>query len=47
MKLAVVVVLISFFDMFFFKFRYLQSAGLVMKDCKPVLLGVLPQPMFF
>jgi hypothetical protein len=43
----VVVVLISFFNMFFVKFRFLQPAGLVMKDCKPVLLGVLPQPMFF
>jgi hypothetical protein len=29
------------------KFRFLQSAGFVMKDCKPMLLGVLPQPMFF
>jgi hypothetical protein len=38
---------ISFFDMFFVKFRFLQPAGLVMTDCKPALLGVLPQLMFF
>jgi hypothetical protein len=36
------VVLISFFDMFFVKFRFLQPAGLVMVNCKPTLLGVLP-----
>jgi hypothetical protein len=40
-------VLISFFDMFFVKFLFLQPAGLVMTDCKLALLGVLPQPMFF
>jgi hypothetical protein len=40
-------VLISFFDMFFVKFRFLEPTGLVMSDCKPALLGVLPQPMFF
>jgi hypothetical protein len=39
--------LISFFDMFFVKFRFLQPTGLVMTDCKPVLLGVLPQLMMF
>jgi hypothetical protein len=37
----------TFFHMFFVKFRFLQPAGLVMMDCKPTLLGVLPQPMFF
>jgi hypothetical protein len=40
-------VLISFFDLFFTKFWFLQPAGLVITDCKSVLLGVLPQPMFF
>jgi hypothetical protein len=40
-------ILISFFDLFFIMFRFLQPAGLVMTDCKPALLGVLPQPMFF
>jgi hypothetical protein len=39
--------LISFFDLFFVKFRFLQPASLVMTDCKLALLGVLPQPMFF
>jgi hypothetical protein len=41
------VILIPFFDLFFVKFRFLQPAGLVMTDCKPVLLRVLPQSMFF
>jgi hypothetical protein len=41
------VVLISFFDLFFVKFRFLQPAGLVMMVCNPALLGVLPQPIFF
>jgi hypothetical protein len=40
-------VLISFFDLFFIKFPFLQPAGLVMMVCNPALLGVLPQPMFF
>jgi hypothetical protein len=40
-------VLITFFDLFFVKFRFLQPTGVVMTDCKPALLGVLPQPMFF
>jgi hypothetical protein len=43
----VVAILISFFDLFFVKFQLFQPVGLVMKDCKPVLLGVLPQLMFF
>jgi hypothetical protein len=40
-------VLISFFDLFFVKFWFLQPPSLVMTDCKPALLGVLPEPMFF
>jgi hypothetical protein len=40
-------VLISFFDLFFVKFWFLQPTGLVMTDCKPALLGVLPQLVFF
>jgi hypothetical protein len=40
-------VLITFFDLFFVKFRFLQSTGVVTTDCKPALLGALPQPMFF
>jgi hypothetical protein len=39
--------LISFFNLFFVKFQFLQPDGLVMTDYKLVLLGVLPQPMFF
>jgi hypothetical protein len=39
--------LISFFDLFFVKFWFLQPTGLVMTDCKPALLGVLPQLVFF
>jgi hypothetical protein len=40
-------VLITFFALFFVKFRFLKPTGVVMTDCKPALLGVLPQPMFF
>jgi hypothetical protein len=40
-------VLITFFDLFFVKFLVLQPTGVVMTDCKPALLEVLPQPMFF
>ena len=35
------------FDLFCDKIRFLQPSILVLKDCKPVLLGVFPQPMFF
>ena len=34
-------------DLFGDKIRFLQPSILVVKDCKPVLLGVFPQPMFF
>ena len=37
----------SSFDIFCDKIRFLQPSVLVVKDCKPVLLGVFPQPMFF
>jgi hypothetical protein len=39
--------LTSFFDLFFVKFWFLRPAGLVMTDCKPALLEMLPQSMFF
>jgi hypothetical protein len=39
--------LISFFDLFFVKFWFLQPASLVMTVWKSALLGVLPQLMFF
>jgi hypothetical protein len=35
------------FDLFFDKIWFLQPSVLVVKDCKPALLGVFPQPMFF
>ena len=37
----------SSLDLFCDKIRFLQPSVLVVKDCKPVLLGVFPQPMFF
>ena len=37
----------SSFDFFRDKIRFVQPTVLVVKDCKPVLLGVFPQPMFF
>ena len=37
----------SSFDMFCDKIRFLQPSVSVVKDCKPVLLGVFSQPMFF
>ena len=37
----------SSFDLVGDKIRFLQPSVLVVKDCKPVLLGVFPQPMFF
>ena len=37
----------SSFDVFCDKIRFLQSSISVVKDCKPVLLGVFSQPMFF
>ena len=35
------------FDLFCDKIRFLQLSISVVKDCKPVLLRVFPQPMFF
>ena len=43
----VVAISTSSFDLFCDKIRFLQPSILVVKDCKPVLLGVFPQPMFF
>jgi hypothetical protein len=43
----VLATLISFFVLFFVKIWVLQPSILATKDCKPALLGVLPQPMFF
>ena len=37
----------SSLDIFCVKIWFLQPSVLVVKDCKPVLLGVFPQPMFF
>ena len=37
----------SSFDFFCVKIRFLQPSVLMVKDCKPILLGVFPQPMFF
>ena len=37
----------SSFDIFCDKIRFLQPSVLVAKNCKPVLFGVFPQPMFF
>ena len=37
----------SSFDFFCVKIRFLQPSVLMVNDCKPVLLGVFPQPMFF
>ena len=37
----------SSFNLFGDKIQFLQPSVLMMKDCKPVLLGVFPQPMFF
>ena len=37
----------SSFDLFGDTIRFLQPSILVVNDCKPVLLGVFPQPMFF
>ena len=37
----------SSFDLVGDKIRFLQPSVLVVKDCKPVLLGVFPKPMFF
>ena len=37
----------SSFDIFCDKIRFLQPSVLMVKDCKPILLGVFPQPMFF
>ena len=37
----------SSFDLFCDKIWFLQPSVLVVKDCKPVLLGVFPQPIFF
>ena len=37
----------SSLDLFCDKIRFLQPSVLVVKDCKPVLLGVFPQPRFF
>ena len=37
----------SSFDIFCDKIRFLQPSVLVVNDCKSVLLGVFPQPMFF
>ena len=34
-------------DIFCVKIRFLQPSVLVVKDCKPVLPGVFPQPIFF
>ena len=34
-------------DLFCDKIRFLQPSVLVVKDCKPVLLGVFLRPMFF
>jgi hypothetical protein len=35
------------FNLFFVKFRFIQPDGLVMKDFKPALLGVLPRRCSF
>ena len=35
----------SSFDLFCDKIRFLQPSVSVVKDCKPVLLGVFPQPI--
>ena len=43
----VVVTSTSSFDLFCDKIRFLQPSISVVKDCKPVLLGVSPQPMLF
>ena len=37
----------SSFDVFCDKIRFLQPSVSVVKDCKPVLLGVFSQPIFF
>jgi len=37
----------SSFDLFCDKIRFLQPSVSVVKDCKPVLLGVFLRPMFF
>ena len=37
----------SSFDIFCDKIRFLQPSVLMMKNCKHVLLGVFPRPMFF
>lgn len=38
-------ILISFLDVFCSMAQFLQPSGLVAKDCKPALHGVMPQPM--
>ena len=43
----VVAISTSSFDLFGDKIRFLQPSVSEVKDCKPVLLGVFPQPMFF
>ena len=43
----VVATLTSSFDIFCDKIRFLQLSVLVVNDCKPMLLGVFLQPMFF
>ena len=43
----VVAISTSSFDLFGYKIWFLRPSILVVKDCKPVLLEVFPQPMFF
>ena len=43
----VVATLTSSFDIFCDKIRFLQPSVLVVNYCKPLLLEVFPQPMFF
>ena len=41
----VVAISTSSFDLFSDKIQFLQPSVSVVKDCKPVLLGVFPQPI--
>ena len=43
----IVAISTSSFDLFGYKIWFLRPSILVVKDCKPVLLWVFPQPMFF
>ena len=43
----VVATLTSSFNILCDKIRFIQPSVLVVKDCKPVLPGVFPQPIFF